>query len=364
MSPGPPRINVAILAVPEVTAFATYAMYDLFAGAGRDWAFITTGVAAPSRMRPYIVAAQPEPVISANGISIKPDYVLDACPEPSIVCIPDFSLLPGASCAGSFDVEVDWLRRCHAAGATLASVCTSTSLLAATGLLDGLDATIHWAYATTLKRHHPTVRVHPNRALVVTGVGQRIVMAGGGTSHLDLVLYLIGRFVGLKEALEVSKAYLINWHDAGQQPFASLHGSQRSSDGLIAKCQAWVAEHYADPSPVGAMTKLSGLSERTFIRRFVKATGLSPLEYVHALRLEEAKQILETEELSVEAVAEQVGYEDTSFFGRLFRRKVGLTPAQYRLRFGSLRRALHSFTEPATPTMAAGPVRQRLLRIP
>ena len=60
-------------------------------------------------------------------------------------------------------------------------------------------------------------------------------MAGGGTSHLDLVLYLIGRFVGLKEALEVSKAYLINWHDAGQQPFASLHVSQRSSDGLIAK---------------------------------------------------------------------------------------------------------------------------------
>lgn len=353
MSDASSQINVAILAVPEVTAFACYAMYDLFAGVGRDWAFITTGLAAPSRMRPYIVAAQPEAVRSANGISIKPDYVLDDCPEPAIVCIPDFSLLPGTSCAGSLDVEAAWLRQCHAAGATLASVCTSTSLLAATGLLDGLDATIHWAYATTLKKHHPTVRVHSNRALVVTGVGQRIVMAGGGTSHLDLVLYLIGRFVGLKEALEISKAYLINWHDAGQQPFASLHVSQRSSDGLIAKCQTWAAEHYADPSPVRAMAKLSGLPERTFIRRFVKATGLSPLEYVHALRLEEAKQILETEELSIEAIAEQVGYEDTSFFGRLFRRKVGLTPAQYRLRFGFLRRALHGPTEQATPRMPA-----------
>jgi transcriptional regulator GlxA family with amidase domain len=353
MSDAPPQINVAILAVPDVTASTTYAMYDLFAGAGRDWAFITTGVVAPSRMRPYIVAAEPRAVFSANGIGINPDYVLDDCPEPAIVCIPDFSLLPGTSCAGRFGVEVAWLCRCYGAGATLASVCTSTSLLAATGLLDGLDATIHWAYAATLKRHHPTVRVHPNRALVTTGVGQRIVMAGGGTSHLDLALYLIGRFVGLKEALEVSKAYLINWHDAGQQPFASLHVSQRSSDGLIAKCQAWAAEHYADPSPVGAMTKLAGLPERTFIRRFVKATGLSPLEYVHALRLEEAKQILETEELSIEAIAEQVGYEDTSFFGRLFRRKVGLTPAQYRLRFGSLRRALHGLTEHATPGIPA-----------
>jgi AraC-like DNA-binding protein len=133
------------------------------------------------------------------------------------------------------------------------------------------------------------------------------------------------------------------------------HVSQQASDGLIAKCQAWLAEHYAGPSPVGAMAKLSGLPERTFIRRFVKATGLSPLEYVHVLRLEEAKQMLETEEMSIEAIAEQVGYEDASFFGRLFRRKVGLTPAQYRLRFGSLRRALHGFTEHATPSMPMPP---------
>lgn len=88
------------------------------------------------------------------------------------------------------------------------------------------------------------------------------------------------------------------------------------------------------------MTELSGLPERSFVRRFSKAAGMAPLGYVHALRLEEAKQMLETGDLPVEAIANEVGYEDTSFFGRLFRRKVGLTPAQYRLRFGSLRRVL------------------------
>jgi transcriptional regulator GlxA family with amidase domain len=104
------------------------------------------------------------------------------------------------------------------------------------------------------------------------------------------------------------------------------------------------------------MTKISGLPDRTFIRRFANSTGMSPLDYVHALRLEEAKQILETEDLSIEAIAEQVGYEDTSFFGRLFRRKVGLTPAQYRLRFGSLRRALQLTTKQPThaQTKSAG----------
>src|SRR5271165_2069853 len=103
MAEAPSPINVAILAVPDVTASTTYAMYDLFAGAGRDWAFITTGVEGASRMRPYIVAARPDVVRSANGIAIKPDHTIDDCPEPALVCIPDFSLPPGASRTGGLD---------------------------------------------------------------------------------------------------------------------------------------------------------------------------------------------------------------------------------------------------------------------
>jgi transcriptional regulator GlxA family with amidase domain len=121
--------------------------------------------------------------------------------------------------------------------------------------------------------------------------------------------------------------------------------SGQATDGLIAQCQVWIADNYTSPSPITAMARFSSLPERTFIRRFTKATGLSPLAYVHSLRLEEAKQILETEELSIETVAAQVGYEDASFFGRLFRRKVGLTPAQYRRRFAFLGRALRSRAE-------------------
>ena len=86
--------------------------------------------------------------------------------------------------------------------------------------------------------------------------------------------------------------------------------------------------------------RLSGLAERSFKRRFQQATGMSPLEYVHTLRLEEAKQMLESGEQPIEAIANEVGYEDAGFFSRLFRRKVNLTPAQYRKRFGSLRKML------------------------
>jgi AraC-like DNA-binding protein len=119
-----------------------------------------------------------------------------------------------------------------------------------------------------------------------------------------------------------------------------------ADDAAIARCRTWIAHHYRQPAPVTAMVQLSGLPERSFERRFQLATGMSPLEYVHTLRLEEAKQMLESTDSPIEAIANEVGYEDAGFFSRLFRRQVALTPAQYRKRFGAMRSAL---TRPLPP---------------
>ena len=145
-----------------------------------------------------------------------------------------------------------------------------------------------------LRSRYPRVTVRKERALVVSGEGQRLVMAGGGTSWQDLALYLIARFVGVDAAMHVARINLIDWHAIGQQPFARLARSRQVDDAAIARCQTWIADHYHEPSPVAAMVRLSGLAERSFKRRFQHATGMSPLEYVHTLRLEEAKQMLET----------------------------------------------------------------------
>ena len=236
--------------------------------------------------------------------------------------------------------ELEWLRRCQANGALITAACTGAMLLAGAGLLDGEDATTHWAYCDTMQRRHPRVRVRPQRSLVVSGEGQRLVMAGGGTSWMDLGLYLIARLVSIDAATHVAKVWLIDWHHVGQQPFARVARTRQSEDAVIGRCQTWIAEHYASAAPVAALIELSQLPERSFQRRFKLATGLTPLEYVHTLRIEEAKHLLETTALPVEAIAEQVGYEDAAFFGRLFRRKVQLSAPQYRRRFGGLREAL------------------------
>lgn len=336
----PHPVTVALLVFPETSASVVYGMYDLFLSAGRDWGMVVDGRPGPQLMKPFLVAAQGNALRIGNDVPVTPHATLADCPPAAIVCVPEVNLPPGTPLEGRFRDEIGWLKARYAGGAILATACSGAMLLAEGGLLDGLEATTHWAWCPVLSERHPTVTVRAQRALVVTGEGQRLVMAGGGTTWLDLALYLIARSVGVEAAMQVARLNLIDWHAVGQQPFARLARSRQVEDAVIARCQAWIAEHYNEPNPVTAMVRLSGLAERSFKRRFQQATGMSPLEYVHALRIEEAKQMLEAGEAPIEAIAHEVGYEDAAFFSRLFRRQVQLTPAQYRRRFGMLRRSL------------------------
>jgi transcriptional regulator GlxA family with amidase domain len=338
--PAPTR--VAILVFPETSASVVFGMYDLFASAGRDWQFIVEGEPGPQLLEPVLVGRSAGPVIAGNGVPIVAQATLGDRLAVNIVCVPEVNLPPGAPLAERFREEIDWLRDCHTRGATLATACSGAMLLAEAGLLGGCDATTHWAWCDVLARDYPGVRVHAQRALVVAGEGGRLVMAGGGTSWLDLALYLIARSAGVDAAMQVARLNLIDWHQIGQQPFARLARTRQVDDAVIARCQAWIADHYMDPAPVAAMVRQSGLPERSFKRRFSAATGMSPLDYVHTLRIEEAKQMLEAGDAPVEAIANEVGYEDAAFFARLFRRKVMLTPAQYRKRFRMMRQVLGS----------------------
>lgn len=334
-----PRITVAILAVPESSSSVIFGMYDLFMGAGRDWGLIEDGKPGEPVMRPFIVARDTKTFAVNNDVNVTPHAAMGTCETPDIVCVPEVNVPPGQALDGLFSEEIAWLKKCHDNGAVIATACSGAVLLAEAGMLAGHEATTHWAYCEVLGQY-PKVTVLAQSALVISGEGHRLVMAGGGTSWLDLALYLIARTAGIDTAMQVAKLNLIDWHNVGQQPFARLARSRQVDDAVIARCQVWIAEHYQEPSPVNAMVRLSGLAERSFKRRFQLATGLPPLEYVHTVRLEEAKQMLEVSDKPIEAIANEVGYEDAGFFGRLFKRKVNLSPAQYRKRFGSMRKAL------------------------
>jgi transcriptional regulator GlxA family with amidase domain len=331
-------VTVHLLAVPEVSASVLYGMYDVFASAGRDWQMLIEGGEPVPRFEPKVVAAQPGPMRVSNGVWVRPDAGLEE--PPDIAIVPEVMFAPDEPLEGRYDAETAWLRRCREGHAIVATACSGAMLLAEAGLLDGQEATTHWLYCDALERY-PGVRVHRHRALVQTD-GGRLVMAGGGSSWHDLALFLVARFASVDHAMQIARLFLIDWHQVGQQPFALLTCNRQHEDAVIADCQTWIARHYERASPVQAMIDRAGLTERSFTRRFKRATGMAPMTYVHTLRVEESKHLLETTSDPVEAIAEAVGYEDASFFGRLFRRQVGLTPAQYRKRFGGLRRSLEA----------------------
>ena len=334
-APASPTV-VALLAMPEVTAATLYGFYDALSSAGRDWQLLHGRQPGAPLFRPIVVSHDGQPLPGANGVRIHPDTSFADCPPPDVVCITDIAVMPGQPLDARYEPHVAWLRERHAAGAVLAAACSGAVLLARTGLLDDVDATSHWAYCETLQREHPRTRWHAERGLVVAGDGQRLVMAGSGVAWHVLVLYLIARFAGPQEAMQVARINLMELNMTSPVAYASLTHGVQCDDPVISRCQEWAAMNYQVESPVTQMVALSGLPERTFKRRFTQATGMSPLEYVHVLRLEEAKQMLQASNEPIEAIAMEVGYQDTSFFGRLFRRKVALSPAQYRRRFKPL----------------------------
>lgn len=333
-------VSVALLGLPDSSAATLYGFYDALLSTRRDWSMLHGKPPVESPFAPLVVSRDGLPFDAANAVRITPSASFSQCPQPDVVCVTDVAVPPGMPLGERYDLEVAWLRDCHARGSLLASACSGALVLARTGLLDGLDATSHWAYCETLRREYPLTRWHPERGLIVTGADQRILMAGSGVSWHLLVLALISRFAGPQEAMHVARINLMDLNAANAMAYASLTHGVHAADPVVAQCQQWAALHYAGEGPVARMVALSGLPERTFKRRFTQATGMAPLEYIHHVRLEEAKQLLESGDASVEAIAQDVGYSDASFFGRLFRRRVGLTPAQYRVRFGMLARKL------------------------
>ena len=182
-------------------------------------------------------------------------------------------------------------------------------------------------------RNSPTSTSDEDRILVQTGDGHSIVSCGGASSWQDLALLLIARHGSTEEAIRISRLFLFQWHREGQLPYASMAANVDHGDGAILKCQAWLAENYARADIVAEAVRQSGLPKRTFDRRFKAATGYSPLAYIQALRVEEAKQMLETGTAPVEAIGREVGYEDAASFRRLFRRLAGMAPGDYRKKF-------------------------------
>jgi len=230
---------------------------------------------------------------------------------------------------------LDALRGAHARGARLLSICSGAFVLAATGLLEGRRATTHWRYAEELQRRHPGICVDANVLYVDEG---SILTSAGSAAGLDLCLHLVRRDYGSAVANQVARRLVIPPHrDGGQaqflerpvEPRGHNSGQPKSLSMLLDKIRKRPGESWR----IGELARQSAMSERTFMRRFRAATGLSPGDWVTRARVDAARELLEGTPLSIEQIAERCGLGTPTTLRHHFRKKVGVSPAQYRKRF-------------------------------
>lgn len=313
-------IQIAILAVPGCSSSS-------IEGIRETLALANSLLDSPS-FNISIHSVDGRPVTSYTGTLILPDHGLNQA-ETDIIILPP--ILEGIEQSLAMPEVKDWLLAHHSAGGRIATVCAGSLLLAETGLLNDREATTHWNLAEMFRSRYPKVQLHIHRLLVDGG---DYICCGGVSAWMDLSLHLLTRFAGKDIARQCAKIMLMDPHREHQTPYGMAGFRKNHNNKGVLKAQQFIEENYSEPILVKAMADVAALGERTFLRQFQAATGKSPGQYLQQVRIEAAQTLLETTDLSVDSVAESIGYMDVSAFRKLFKRIMGYTPSTYRQRFG------------------------------
>lgn len=319
-------LEIGLLLYPGVQLAAVYGLGDLFT--------VANNMAASQEREGSDRLRVSHWQIDDTGLVRR---VFDSHPQaegaPQVVILP-----PCLDASAGYALEMAycrWLERLHASGVTLASVCAGAFPLAEAGLLEGRSVTTHWALAGELAERYPNVQVLPERMVVDDG---DLITAGGLMAWTDLGLALVTRLLGPTIAAETARFLVVDLNRESQRQFSSFVPSFDHGDAAVLNVQQWLQGPAMVEANLAGMAARAGLGERTFLRRFRAATGLKPTEYCQQLRVNRARDLLEHSRQSIEQVAWQVGYQDSGAFRKVFARLVGLSPGDYRRRFGTAAR--------------------------
>ncbi|MBN1957290.1 MAG: helix-turn-helix domain-containing protein [Desulfuromonadales bacterium] len=321
-------IKIGILAFENCLQSGVAGMLDLFTLANWEKKRLQPEQKTPF-CRTQIMTLDGEPAVSFNRQQITPNFSIDAAEEIDLLIVPGIMGRPEVLLEQQ--ELIAWIAAQYQQGVIVASACSGAFLLAAGGLLNGRPATTHWQLADRFRMRFPKVDLQVDRLVIDD---DQCLTAAGTSAHTDLALHLVEKFGTKALADACAQMMLIDRSRRDQAPFVRFRGSREHIDDAVLKVQQWLDRYYREKITVRVMAKRSGLNERTFLRRFRRATGEAPLEYLQRIRIEKAKQLLATTDESLETITRAVGYVDISSFRRLFRQIVGLSPTVYRQRFG------------------------------
>lgn len=319
--------RVTILALDNAAATTITGPYDTFCLTGVLWN-LGQGLDIIPEFEVEIVTPKGEPARCLNNLTIMPHRAMPEVQETDLVLVS--AILDIHQTLAQQGEIIDWLRERYKAGAMLASVCTGSFALAETGLLDGKIATTHWRAADEFKSLYPKVDLKPER--LITDAGD-LFCSGGFNSSIDLSNYMVEKMCGRETAIQCAKSLVVDRGRVSQTPYSVFHFQREHNDEQILKIQDTLERNFNKDIDLERLSQEHAMGRRTMERRFKAATGDTPLMYLQRVRVEEAKLSLESNNMTVDEISYQVGYEDTPFFRKIFIKHTTMRPNEYRAKF-------------------------------
>lgn len=323
--------SVNILVSENALLSTVFGPFDMFIQAGVFWNIIHNQPITP-HFEVCITGVSDKEISGINGSKIRPHRKISETDDFDIVIIPSEGMNIQLD-SPSFQRRINYIKAMHEKGAIIASICTGAFLLAATGLLNGKIATTHWALEQQFRQFFPKVELDTN---LLIAEQENLLTAGGVSADQDLCMRLIEKCFNKEVAMQTAKCTLVDMQNKKQSSFKSFVVNKTHGDKNILQCQDIIAKNIQRSIGSIELAEQVNLTTRTLNRRFKKATNYSVNNYIQALKVEKARQILETESTTFDQIAHYIGYENVSFFRRLFQKQVGISPKEYRALFGGI----------------------------
>ncbi len=319
--------KVTILGLHNSMATTIFGPMDILNQAGRLWNRLNKTSHTPF-FDVTIASVDGAPIRSVNRIEIVPHCSIDQVDHTDLIIIASATYID--EILEKSPHLLDCIRGHYDRGAHVASICTGVFLLAETGLLDGKSATLHWGFADQFKTRYPKVALRQDRMFIDHG---RLYCSAGVSAGMDLSLYLVEKFYGRQAARQSAKTMVLAMDRQTQMPYDCFLDVRDHGDPLVAKAQDWLKKNGTETVEYDNLAQTLKMSRRSLERRFKQATGMTPLSYLQKLRVEQAKQMLEDGTHTFNEITYAVGYEDISFFRKIFVRLTGLRPKEYQQKF-------------------------------
>lgn len=322
-------LKIGIVVYPNCTASMITGVWDILSLANE---FNNKSQSGKPFFTLVLIAENNLPISTFSGLSFTPHKNIKSKEVFDIIYIPGFMGEVDATIALNSKL-INWISKLDSNKTVITAACNGNFLLAASGKLENKSATTHWSLINKMRRDYDKVRLCPEKIIADNG---NIISAAGVTSYFNLALHLIQRFIGSEISLSCAKVFLVDSGRKIQTPYQMFEFSKSHGDDLIIKTQDWIESNYKEHITIAKLESVANCSGKTLTRRFQKATGHSPLTYIQKLRIETAKRLLESKDMTFNEVTWDVGYNDSSSFHKAFKLETGLTPNEYRLKFSIL----------------------------